>query len=743
MSSTHDGTAERMASIELEQASSKDVAKSVEPNTKYQDVDPGAEEAGNEDISLKDELRKLTQRLLEVEKKATHEKNERQKLEQIVRLGGDPSQSIEDVHVYEKDTVKWLEHRRNRMVVRFRERYDEVKREERRMIAEFAKTQEEINTELENAKKKAEAAPYVKAISEQMKAAAKPETVATDGETAEKVEDDVKEEPPPEEESHDAEPRLNRVEWLQWQASKFSSRKCAIDVLEGEPVINHEPLSSTYWLSALLKPSSKHQQPVSNPVATKKEEVPGKGPMPERIRINSDYIIRFLRQVFSKKLTEGDIMSSSVIMIRPFKGLVFHEKNIRQQIQAMAERLDKGIETSDDNDRTGATSTDEQTVPKNLNTVAKSNSSQHEDSDSDSDSDSTPDEPEEKLEDSPVALQHLNCLLEFMDTYFQAKREYLASDQCQQVLFNDLWYLFSPGVEIVDSTGRQAYRIIGITSPNHKAYNPWRNFWMTRHRAQEQDTQEVKPITLYCVYLDYDGVRIGPVQRKFEIPHFEGHKPVNSLEVYPLRFAKDTQASLGRSAVTAATWADRSYPQGHKSLRDKLTNRGRMFLSVAMIKHMHYNGPTLDTGEDVDGQVVIDFEEACTHLNVKVLLEETLIMQPPWKSTEPSKEDRCQAGCCSDESLDIHHDSYWETKRNESYLASLMPETPSQEPSVTIYPKLLDTKPSGTMLDVSPEELLIFGDRVYGFVLRSRKWGKSASNRFLVEKISPTHADRD
>lgn len=732
MSSTYDRTAEGSASNKLEQASSNDFAKSSEPDTKHGVVDPSVKEAENEDISMKDELIRLTQRLLEVEQKASHEKNEREKLEQIVRLGGDPGQGIEDVHVYEKDTVKWLEHRRNRMVVRFRERYDEVKREERRMIAEFARTQEEINAELETAKKKAEAAPYVKAISEQMKAAGKP--VETDGETAEKVEDDAKEEPSPEEERSDAEPKLNRVEWPQWQTSKFSSRRYAIDVLEGEPVVNIEP-SSSYWMSAILRPGSKHQLPASNPPPTKKDEVPGKGPLPERIRINSDYIIRFLRKVFSRALTEGDILSSSVIMIRPFKGLVFHEKDIRRQVQAMEERMAKNSESSNDHGKTEAAGTDEQTKPKHLETGATPDESQPEGSEAV--------KPEDELEDSPEALQHLKCLLEFMDTYIQAKRDYLASEQCQQILFNDIWYLFSPGVEIVDGTGRQAYRIIGITSPNHKAYNPWRNFWMMRHRGQEQDTQEVKPITLYCVYLDYDGVRIGPVQRKFEIPHFEGHKPVNSLEVYPLRFARDAQANLGRSAAPAATWADRSYPQGHPSLRDKLMNRGRMFLSVAMIKHMHYNGPTLDTGEDVDGQVVIDFEEACTNLNVKVVLEETLIMQPPWKSTEPSKEDRCQASCCSGESLDIHHDSYSETKRNESYLASLMPETPSQEPSVTIYPKLLDAELSGTTLDVSPEELLIFCDRVYGFVLRSRKWGKSVSIRFLMERPCLFHADCD
>lgn len=165
--------AEGLASNESEQASMNDVTQSFEPNKKDQDVEHSVKEADNEDISLKGELKRLNQRLLEVEKKASQEKNEREKLEQIVRLGGDLIQDTEDGNVYDEFTVEWAQHRRNRMISKFREKHDEMKREERRLIAEFARAQEKLEARIEARKIKTEGAPYVKENSEEMKAARK------------------------------------------------------------------------------------------------------------------------------------------------------------------------------------------------------------------------------------------------------------------------------------------------------------------------------------------------------------------------------------------------------------------------------------------------------------------------------------------------------------------------------------------------------------------------------------------
>ncbi|KAK5657447.1 hypothetical protein OQA88_3019 [Cercophora sp. LCS_1] len=93
------------------------------------------------------------------------------------------------------------------------------------------------------------------------------------------------------------------------------------------------------------------------------------------------------------------------------------------------------------------------------------------------------------------------------------------------------------------------------------------------------------PVTLHCVYIDFDGKCIGPVSRLFEITRFDGECDITSLGVYALCYAGG-------------------------ALRQRLIVRGRMFLEVAGVKHMHYKGLTLDMRDEVDSQVVIDFEEA-------------------------------------------------------------------------------------------------------------------------------------
>ncbi|KAK3356857.1 hypothetical protein B0T25DRAFT_603505 [Lasiosphaeria hispida] len=101
-----------------------------------------------------------------------------------------------------------------------------------------------------------------------------------------------------------------------------------------------------------------------------------------------------------------------------------------------------------------------------------------------------------------------------------------------------------PGDEVMDQSRRQAYRVVGVTSVGHKVISPWHNY--------------------------YDN-------RLFYIPRFDGERAIKSLEAYPL-------------------W----YAEGGEVAKKTLTERGRLFLDVAGIKHMHYNGLTLDACDEVD-----------------------------------------------------------------------------------------------------------------------------------------------
>ena len=141
---------------------------------------------------------------------------------------------------------------------------------------------------------------------------------------------------------------------------------------------------------------------------------------------------------------------------------------------------------------------------------------------------------------------------------------------------------------------------------------------------------------------------------------------------------------------------------------------------------MHYDGITLDTRDEVDSQVVIDFEEAFSFRDDKIdntdwrPTVEQLIATPTAEEVDGDNES-CSAECCRDET--IHKDAYAEKKRNEEYIASLIPEDRNKDPSVALWPRPLQEINSAENA-LTDDDLLIMSYRVFGFVLRSRKWGK-------------------
>lgn len=132
---------------------------------------------------------------------------------------------------------------------------------------------------------------------------------------------------------------------------------------------------------------------------------------------------------------------------------------------------------------------------------------------------------------------------------------------------------------------------------------------------------------------------------------------------------------------------------------------------------MYYTGFTLDTREEVDSQVVVDFDEA-------------LSVYKDWKpaispiSIVCKKKDIpvCQADCCINEM--IHDDAYIDQMLAEAFVQSLFTQQASEQPSLIVYPR-----PWQDIINVgytfTEDELIIMTYRVFGFVLRNRKWGTS------------------
>ena len=255
--------------------------------------------------------------------------------------------------------------------------------------------------------------------------------------------------------------------------------------------------------------------------------------------------------------------------------------------------------------------------------------------------------------------------------------------------FSDLWYLFKPGNEVIGQSGRQAYRILTVTSPQHKGVLPWGPYY---NRFEDSKAKE-KPMRIHCVYVDFDGKRLGPVSEEFEIEAFDGEKSIALLPLQPFRFSKTPE------------------------LREKLIERGRKFVTMASVKHMHCSGLTLDSRDEVDSQVVVDFAEALStpaNKDWRPKIEELLGV-----ILDDDGSEECSAECCRYEA--VHDDSYVDRKRNEEFMGSLNPQDRSRLPSVAVYPRTLEELEREGLTD---DELLIMSYRVFGFVLRTRKWGQ-------------------
>ncbi|KAK4197400.1 hypothetical protein QBC40DRAFT_285657 [Triangularia verruculosa] len=527
--------------------------------------------------------------------------------------------------------------------------------------------------------------------------------------------------------------QLNRVSW---EVFKLAARagEYVIDVLMEEPVVSFD-LSQHWWWQlrrakqGRLKTTREKAKLQLGSVSTAKQSPSAQKNLPERIRIHSKHIIKILYGILGNSFSKS-IDNGPVVMVRPYKALTYHNIAIHQKLSELERRFGpKGVEDDssaptvekDGKDTPVNKDSEETSTVKALEDAANQSSPVGDGEDAlgsprEKPETNEPDQSteEDELTSSTVAYEHFKCLVEFMDGDIQKRIDYLHSDRCRTVVFQDLWYLFKPGDEVIEQSRRQAYRVIAVTSSGHKVLPPWRASWDKKSKEAD-DT----PVLLKCAFIDFDGKRLGPRTREIRIARFDGEKAITALEVLPLRFAEAKERA-----------ADSSF-------RQKLLKRGRMFVDVTGFKHMHYSGVTLDTREEVDSHVVVDFEEAFAAKD-RALSSDYEREQPerdssmerpqlqedvinPQDKSEPVDDEKCGAACCLGEN--VHGDQYVEKIRNQEYLASLIPDNRELEPPLSIYPRAL--REINLKENAIPEEdLVIMSYKVFGFILRSRKWAQ-------------------
>ncbi|KAJ3578818.1 hypothetical protein NPX13_g1739 [Xylaria arbuscula] len=528
-------------------------------------------------------------------------------------------------------------------------------------------------------------------------------------------------------------PRLNRTNWDSFQSASKNLlfRKTmfhAIDILLGEPLIRILPKDQRrgrrqnfrekeIFPSSSTPSNSSQNRPI--PTNTEFDEAT----FPERIRINSPAIIRAFAEITDNFIT------SPFLVFRPFRSLLYHEQDFRDAIAAGQKALqgDMIIHWSTE------------TTEPSFQSLASEEQA----------------EKRTARDRLTAGLEQMECLVKFINELKTGKDE--LRNRCPPAIpFADVALLFTLGDTVISKDHKQAYLVVNVICARHRVKtsretNP--SYWKDKGKVEFEDN----PVRIYCTHIDFDGKLLGPVLSVFTVSRFSGQKEVTSLPIFPLKYAEN-------------------------GLRDRLIERGKTFFKVAGIRHMHYKGLTLKTRDEVDSQVVIDFDEAINRNPewkpfFRSLVEETLsediesggpeqkplteglppsprypphprgVLRHGGFGTEPNDfqkpydpystqrhdfQKRCVDECCETEST--YYDEYVDIWRREDFVSSQLDHAPSGTPPVSIIPRdLRDIEENNTLTD---DEYLIMSFRVFGFVLRSRKWHElDMTHVFEVAKL--------
>jgi hypothetical protein len=232
----------------------------------------------------------------------------------------------------------------------------------------------------------------------------------------------------------------------------------------------------------------------------------------------------------------------------------------------------------------------------------------------------------------------------------------------------------------------------------------------TRSRSRSEYRPSFSPFALDCFYLDYNGERFVPIHHSFEISDFEGDQAVKSLPVLPMVVAERDPGLIDKQAIL---------------------NRGRQFVQCTeKVSHLEFSGRShyltpngkrligltdgiarsaLCYSERIEGEVMVDFPRA-------------LQAVPSWR---PEPTERQLHMTTSEEIGDdrgIDEDGRWDDKLSVELMEK-------EERKWRAWEK-------GRGAPSQDDDLLLLPDRVFAFVLSSRRWGTCLPRSFYAKRES-------
>ncbi|KAK8000999.1 hypothetical protein PG991_013221, partial [Apiospora marii] len=417
---------------------------------------------------------------------------------------------------------------------------------------------------------------------------------------------------------------------------------------------------------------------------------PVRGLLPERVKFHSNA----LRSVFidladidkAEFLRQGG-PERDMVFLRPFKEFVYNEGKLRAHLAK--------LEMDYDALKKSGKLFIEAHEPRRDDDEGRQEDTEGHTSGTESDGEVTNADRPQSMSDSIEALLHLRCLMDFFDIEVKPKLEYYSSDQCRKILFHDLWHIYKPGDVVVDQAGKRAFRVIQVQSPHHQGHDVLNRFLNAQPTDEASkaalDRQTMK---VDCVYIDFNGKAFGPVKVTFTIFPFGGLKDVESLPIYPLRLSKEV------------------------GLRDRLVARGKMLMDTTSLQPMYYTGTALNSGEEIDSQVIVDLSEALADEKRRTWAP---VVEPIGNVSQEVQE-RCSYSCCH--TSFISRGSYIDFRLTKDFMDALVPKERFQALLLILSPRPLGRSVLGTEYEPKDEDFLIMTYRVFGFVLRTRKWAQ-------------------
>ena len=473
-------------------------------------------------------------------------------------------------------------------------------------------------------------------------------------------------------------PELKVISWKEWtnlMGKPTPNHHYAIEALAEEPIISRQTsrLSATRnRIPAFLDNTASS----ALPSLSRDRERPGVPPLPERIRINSVAAKRIFNAI-CENLLRFDSRDYPLILLRPFYLLVHVEQDISDRMSELERDLvGKEVQLTENAREETERLRGDDRFPEGLIFRLGTDRSKL------------------TLDESKEAVNDFRCLVSFIDDYINPLRAYFKYPKL--VRFQELWYLFPLGSLIYvkeKSIPQKIWKVIQARGGRKYLSSAGEEGWEDKY----------SPFILNCCHLDYDGSKFVRVFHKFEVDRFTELQLVSSLPIVPLSVAE----------------------REHTIELEACTTRGKQFLACTKPSYLFYEGRSLNrTPEGVefykpssDGVGLSRVHSEIVESQVMVDFERALQAMPDW-SPAGSELERISMNTGE---LDDPQDSRNEKQDDDGVWADRIEREflDKEEEQWQNWDK------SGGQ--PSRNDLLLFPERVFAFVFRTRSWGKRVS----------------